>query len=254
MPPKGNAPGIRATRIPLLQDLPTPIKVVLSLAILALGVGYDVALVNLYLTYNLTDGTPGLSVSDLKRAFYGKRDNTKLAVKIDGGSMAQFLTRAGDKEKILSWVQDGAAQEGHEKVVRPILNQNCVRCHNPAGLQRYAPLTSYEQVMAVAQIDRGESPQLWARVAHTHLQSIALVFLVLGGVFAFSSLSDRRKSIILILPFAALLVDFGSRFTARYFPDVVYLMTLSGAAMPLLFAFMAAVSLYEMWWKPRTIE
>ena len=232
-----------------LRDFPAPLKLVISLTLMVLGLGYLIATVNLYLTYSLTDGEPGLTPGDLKRAFYGNRDNTKLAGKINGGSMQQFLPKTGEKEKVLSWIQDGADREGYDRTVRPILVENCVRCHNPNGLQRFAPLTSYEQVMAVTQIDRGEPVSLWARVAHTHIQSIGLIFLVLGSVFSLTSLPSRWKVTIVVLPFVALLVDFGTRFLARYVPEIVYLMLVSGAAIGVLFAVMILVPLYEMWIK-----
>jgi len=232
-----------------LKNLPTPLKLVVSLALVILGLGYLIAMVNLYLTYSLTDGEPGLTPNDLRRAFYGNRDNTKLAAKINGGSMEQFLPKVGDKEKVLTWIQDGASQAGYEKTVQPILQENCVRCHNPEGLQRFAPLTTYEQVMVVTQIDRGEPVSLWARVAHTHIQSIGIIFLILGLVFSLTELSERWKVIIVVAPFAALLVDFGARFLAKYFPAVVYLMMLSGAAIGALFGIMVLVPLYEMWMK-----
>jgi len=230
-----------------LRDLPAAQKLLLTLFLVTIGAGYGVALVNLYLTYHLTDGEPGLSLADLRRAFYGNRENTKLASKIDGGSMAQFLPRAGDKEKILSWIQDGASEEAYQRVIRPILQQNCVRCHNPAGLQRFAPLTSYEEVMAVAQIDRGEPPQLWARVAHTHIQSIGLLFFVLAGLFSFTQVRERVKVAVIVLPFLVLLADFGLRFLIKYEPRLVYLMAASGALMGLLFAALIVVPLHEMW-------
>jgi hypothetical protein len=233
-----------------LRSLPLPQRLVLSLTLVVLGIGYLIAVYNLYLTYSLTDGEPGLTVSDLRRAFYGNRDNTKLASKIDGGSMAQFLPRSGEKEKILTWIQDGASREGYEKTVQPILAANCLRCHNPQGLQRFAPFTSYEEVMAVTQIDRGEPVQLWARVAHTHIQSIGLIFLVLGGIFSFTSWKDRWKVVVITLPFFALLVDFGTRYLAKYVPQVVYVMMASGAVIGLMFGLMTLVPLYEMWVSP----
>ncbi|MBI1745913.1 MAG: hypothetical protein HYR55_04905 [Acidobacteria bacterium] len=237
-----------------LAQFPTPIKMAISFAIITLGLGYIVALMNLYLTYNLTDGEPGLSVMDLKRAFYGNRDNTRLAAKIHGGSMEQFLTRPGDKEKILTWIQDGASEDTYEKVVKPILMQNCVRCHNPEGLQRFRPLTRYEEVMEVVKIDRGEPVGLWARVAHTHLQSIGLIFLVLGLVFSFTSVSDRLKIIMVSTPFVALVMDFGTRFLAKYYPNLVYLMMVSGGLIGLSFAIMILWPLYEMWIKRQIIK
>lgn len=232
-----------------LAHLPIPQRLVVSLVLIVFGVGYLIAMYNLYLTYNLTDGEPGLTVSDLRRAFYGRRDNTKLASKIDGGSMSQFLTKPGDKEKILTWIQDGTEQSGYDAVVRPILQENCIRCHNPNGLQRFAPLTSYEEVMTVAQIDRGEPVALWARVAHTHVQSIGLIFFVLAGAFSFTSLKPAMKNLIIVLPFVLLLADFGARFLAKFVPGIVYLMLASGAGMGLLFLVMILVPLYEMWLK-----
>ena len=62
-----------------------------------------VSVFNLYLTYNLADGKPGLTAEDLRRSFYGQRNQTLLAAKIDGGSMEQFLPVPGHKESILSW-------------------------------------------------------------------------------------------------------------------------------------------------------
>jgi hypothetical protein len=163
--------------------------------------------------------------------------------------MEQFLPVSGEKEKILSWIQDGAARPGFEQTVQPILKDNCVRCHNPEGLQRFAPLTSYEEVMVVTQIDRGEPVSLWARVAHTHLQSIGLIFLVLGTAFCFTSVPAKIKAAVVVAPFLALVVDFGARFLAKYAPVTVYLMLASGAVIGLLFATMVVVPLYEMWLK-----
>ncbi len=232
-----------------LRQLPRPLKFTVSLTLIVLGVGYIIALGNLYLTYHLTDGEAGLTPDDLKRAFYGDRSNTRLAVKIDGGSMEQFLPVPGDKEKILSWIQDGADEDGYEEVVTPILTKNCLRCHNPKGVSSFRPLTSYEEVLKVTEIDRGEPAQLWARVAHSHIQSIGLIFLVLGSVFSFTSLRESIRTSVIIIPFVALLVDFGTRFLAKYNPELVFVMMAAGAVVGLSFAVMILYPLYEMWLK-----
>lgn len=236
-------------KLPVLSRMTLPWKALLSLTVMVMGVGYLIALANLYLTYHLTDGEPGLTPSDLRRAFYGNRTNTKLASKIDGGSMSQYLKKAGDKEKVLSWIQDGADAAGYEKTVKPILAANCTRCHNPNGLQRFAPLTNYEEVMAVTQVDRGEPIHLWARVAHTHIQSIGLIFFVLGLIFCLTSLSDATKTAVIVAPFFLLVIDFGARFLARYWPGTIFIMMGAGAALGLCFAAMIVYPLYEMWLK-----
>ncbi|MCI0418236.1 MAG: hypothetical protein L0387_41440 [Acidobacteria bacterium] len=230
-----------------LSRLPVAVKIALSLSIIMLGIGYLIALLNLYLTYSMTDGERGLTPNDLRRAFYGNRDNTRLAAKIHGGSMEQFLTIPGEKEKVLSWIQDGAEEPKFQAAVKPILDENCIRCHSEAGVASFRPLTSYTEVMTVTEIDRGEPVGLWARVAHTHIQSIGLIFLVLGLAVAFTSISELLKQILVTLPFVALISDFGARALTKYFPSLVYVVMAMGALMGLSFAVMVLLPLYEMW-------
>jgi hypothetical protein len=232
-----------------LRQLPFLFRLILSLFVVTLGAGYLVALLNLYLTYAMTDGDPKLTPEDLRRAFYGNRNNTRLAAKIDGGSMEQFLTRPGDKEKILSWIQDGASKIGYEDMVRPITAEFCIRCHSPGRVSSFRPLTSYEEVLTVTQIDRGEPVGLWARVAHTHIQSFALIFLCLGSLFAFTSFSGRVKAFVVLLPFGAIMLDFGGRLLAHTMPAFVFAVMAGGALLGLSFAVMILVPLWEMWLK-----
>jgi hypothetical protein len=234
-----------------LTDLNLPMQCVVSLTLLALSAGYGVALLNLYFTYSTVDGKAGLTPEDLIRSLSSPRGRTLLAAKIDGGSMEQFLRDPLHKARILNWIQDGAGREQFEADVAPILKQNCVGCHNPSGLMYLQPLDSYEAVQPITQVDRGEPVPIWARVAHTHLQAIGLVFFVVGGIFAGTSLGDRTKTVVVVLPFVSLLADFGARFLARYHSGFVYLMMAAGAVGGLAFAAMVAVSLFEIWWRPR---
>jgi hypothetical protein len=232
-----------------LRHLPLPLKLLTSIFLIVLGIGYLISMINLFLTYNLTDGEPGLTVNDLKRAFYGDRNNTRLAAKIDGGSMEQYLPVPGEKEMILSWIQDGAHSDEFEDRVLPILIRNCVRCHSIGGVSSFRPLTTYDEVITVTKVDRGEPPMLWARVAHTHILSIGIIFFCLGIVFSLTSYKDTIKTVAVSLPFVALLVDFASRFLAKYWPGLVYLMMMTGAILGLSLAVMILIPLYEMWLK-----
>ncbi len=231
-----------------LGELPKVTRVVITLFVLLIGIGYLVALLNLYLTYSMVDGHPGVTAEDLKRAFYGNRNNTLLAAKIDGGSMAQFLPDSKEKARILSWIQDGAGFTS----VQPVFNQNCVRCHNPSGISSFRPLTSYEQVQPVTKVDRGEPLPTWARVAHVHLQSLALVYLALGLIFSLCGVPEKLKLAAVSTPFVAVLADFGARALAHYWPSMVYVVMIAGALMGLSTGMMILGVLYEMWlWKPR---
>ena len=163
--------------------------------------------------------------------------------------MEQFLTIPGEKEKILSWIQDGAEESKYNEVVKTILDETCIRCHSEAGVASFRPLTTYSEVMTVTEIDRGEPVGLWARVAHTHIQSIGLIFLVLGLAVAFTSIPELWKQILVTLPFLALISDFGARALTKYFPSFVYVVMGMGAIMGLSFAVMVLLPLYEMWFK-----
>ena len=219
------------------------------MALLVLAAGYAVAIANLYFTYSMMDGRAGVTVEDMKRAFHGPRTVTRLAAKIDGGSMEQYLPNPLNKAKILNWIQDGTSRETFDKEISLILSENCWRCHNPNGFMYKQPLQTHEQVLEVTQVDRGEPTPVWARVAHTHLQSIALIFFLVGGVFAATSLPEGVKALIIVSPFAALVVDFGSRFLARYHSGFVYPMMAAGAVAALAFATMVLLSLYQIWWR-----
>jgi hypothetical protein len=230
-----------------LADLPRVPRVVLTLFVLMAGIGYAVAVLNLYFSYSDVDGKAGLTPDDLKRSFYGQRDKTVLAATINGGSMEQYLQSPTDKGKILSWIQDGATKEGFERDVQPVLNRSCTRCHSATGSASFRALTTYEEVQAVTQIDRGESLPIWARVAHTHLQAIGLIFLALGLLYAFCPIRENLKLVVVCTPFLMLGVDFGTRALARIWPNMVYAMIISGALMGLATAVMIVSILYELW-------
>jgi hypothetical protein len=234
-----------------LAQLPRVPRVVLTLFVLMAGIGYGVAMLNLYYTYAPVDGKSPLTADDLKRSFFGQRDKTVLAATINGGSMEQYLQDPNDKGRILSWIQDGAPREPYEQAVAPVFQRSCVRCHSDTGSASFRPLTTFEEVQAVTKIDRGESLPIWARVAHTHLQAIALIFLALGLLFAFSPFPEKVKLAVVITPFLMLLVDFGSRALARIWPSMVYVMMISGGLMGLATAVMILVILYELWFGKR---
>lgn len=228
-----------------LRDLSVELKCAIVFFVLLLSAGYGVAILNIHYTYEMVDGEPGLTAEDLRRSFYGRRNVTRLAAKIDGGSMEQFLTTPGDREKVLNWIQDGASEEEFKRVVSPILAQNCWRCHNPQGFMYSRPLQTFDQVQMMTVIDRGEPVPVWTRVAHTHLQSLALIFFGLGALFALTALPRSIKLPVLVVPFVAVFVDFGARFLARYHPSLVYVVMGTGALAGACFGIMGVTILYE---------
>lgn len=95
------------------------------------------------------------------------------------------------------------------------------------------PLTSFDAVKTVTVTDRGEPIGLWARVAHTHLMSLAVVFFCLSVIFSFCGVGQKMKAFFMPLPFLALFLDFGARAMIKYVPAFVYVMAFAGALMGL---------------------
>lgn len=236
-----------------LTELSLLLKIVFTLFIVMIGIAYLVSVLNLYLTYHLTDGKPGLSIDDLRRSFYGQRNRSLLAAKIDGGSMEQFLPFPGEKETILSWLQDGVSREGYENI-KHIFEDRCVTCHTLDGLMSRRPLTMFEEVEEVTVVDRGEPISLWARVAHTHLMSLAVIFLCLSVIFSFCGVGQKMKAFFMPLPFLALFLDFGARALIKYVPSFVYVMAAAGALMALSMMVLTLGPLYEMWIRGRKVS
>jgi hypothetical protein len=222
---------------------------VLSLFVVLVVIGYLVALLNMYLTYSPVDGKPGLSTDDLKRALYGNRTNTILGTVISGGSMEQYLQNPDDKGRILSWIQDGARESEFAKV-QPVFTQSCTRCHSATGSASFRPLSNFKEVVAVTQVDRGETLPTWARVAHTHLQALALIYLVLGILFVLCNLPSAVRIAGAVTPFIALLADFGTRALVPIWPSMISGMMLAGSLMGLATATMSLGILWELWRKP----
>ena len=104
----------------------------------------------MYYTHNARDGHLGLSVQDVVISYYGSHDQTRLAAAINGGPMEQNLKSPADKQAILNWLKSGKSEDRYKDVIAPILNRNCVVCHNPESNPTLPNLTSYEGVMEVA--------------------------------------------------------------------------------------------------------
>src|SRR5262249_6020639 len=147
-----------------------------------IGAGYLSSVAHLYFTYSGADGKPGLSPDDVRIQLAGRRDRTLIESKIAGGSMEKFIPDRAERTRILNWVHGGATAATFGQV-QPIFTQRCVGCHNPEGPSKFRPLTNFQEVAAVAQVDKGETPAGWARVAHIHLQSLSVIYLLLGLIF-----------------------------------------------------------------------
>ena len=83
---------------------------------------------------------------------------------------------------------------------------------------------------------------------HAHVNSFAMISLIIGFIFYFNSIiSNRFKLFLMIEPFLSTIITFSSIWIMRYLNDsFVYLVMISSMLMYLCWSIMIIVSLYEI--------
>jgi hypothetical protein len=111
-------------------------------------------------------------------------------------------------------------------------------------------LTTYEEVVKVAQIDTGPTLGQLAQVSHVHIFGISMIVLLTGGIFALSGIPVKWRLPIIVLPFFAMWADIGSWWATKYEPVFAYVVLIGGGLMGLALALQILISLWEMWFAP----
>jgi len=83
---------------------------------------------------------------------------------------------------------------------------------------------------------------------HNHIISLTFIFIIVGGIFFFSSIiTGKAKYFLIIEPFFSILVTFGGIWFIRFgFPFFSYIVIFSGILMYLSFFIMVTSILYEL--------
>ncbi|MDD1621506.1 MAG: hypothetical protein LUQ11_08485 [Methylococcaceae bacterium] len=228
------------------SDISISERILNSLFLLTIAIGYLFSLGQVYFTHQGRDGQPGLSIADVAIAYHGSPDQTRLAAAING-PMAGNLKSPADKEIILDWIDSGAQHGIYESQVAPVLQRDCLGCHSPASGVKVPPLTSYEEVVKLTEADRGASIPSLVRVSHIHLFGIAFILFFVGKLFIYCDMPVWLKRLTIGIPFLSMLVDIFAWYLTRETPAFAYLLVVSGALMGLSLNFQIALCLYQMW-------
>ena len=230
-----------------LATLSRPMRALFTCFLLTIGIGYIAALFYLFLVDVDPHRKMGMSTAEgISMKYHGKEGSTRLEAAL-AGTMSDRASPA-DKQAILDWVKRGA-NEADFATVKPLFEKTCVACHSTKSGFPIPPLTSYEEVRKIAEVDTGEGVGQLARVSHVHLFGISLIFLLTGGIFALSEVSVRPRVAILILPYVAIWADIGSWWMTKYLPIFSWVVLVGGGIMGLMLATQILVSLWEMWFK-----
>ncbi|MEQ1638378.1 MAG: hypothetical protein ABL903_17000 [Methylococcales bacterium] len=227
------------------KDISVSERILNTVFLLTLGLGYMVALTNLYYTHQGHDGKPGLSIEDVIINYHGSENQTRLGSAIVG-VMEPNLKYKSDKEVILRWIQNGADEPEYTEKVAPILNRDCILCHSPAANPSLPDLTNYKGAAEVAHSGGVTLPRL-IRVSHIHLFGIAFILFFIGKIFLLCDINVIVKRVAVVIPFAAMLLDVISWFITKSIPSFAYVVVASGALMGLSMGLQIIISVYQMW-------
>jgi hypothetical protein len=128
-----------------------------------------------------------------------------------------------------------------------------------ASLAPEMPMThmGHGQLSAEREIDLGQLSQaakVWIRTplliqtSHTHLFGQTLIAGLLGGIFLLSSLGERKKAVIVALPFIGTILDIVGMWLTRFvWPPLGILVLLGGSTFALGYLLITMIAVYELW-------
>ena len=200
------------------SQLPPSTRALYSAVLLVLGLAYLFGGIYLYHTYaGRAGGNPMvLSHRDIAVAYGGNREASRLESALNG-PMREMLP-ADETGPVLAWIHAGADRTAYERTIRPTFEQRCVSCHDGSN-PHLADLSSYDKVRSLTRRDTGTNIFTLVRVSHIHLFGLTMVFFILGSIFSHAHL--RRtwlKSVIIVMPFAALVLDIGAWYLTKLLP------------------------------------
>ena len=124
---------------------------------------------------------------------------------------------------------------------------------NPSGIaERYRGSESMgvdiEQLPAEREIQFEKSASEMLNITHTHILSLGMLFLLVGGIFSLATgIPPALKTFLVIEPFVSLLLTFGGMYLLRYHhPAWGWMIAASGALMTVCFYAMIAISLHQL--------
>lgn len=228
------------------SELPYSLRVLYTAALLVLGMAYLFAGIYLFHSYSGKDGNPlTLSYQDVVTAYSGSGKDSRLESALRG-PMRSML--ADDEiDVIVTWVREGADRIKYDTGIKPTLDKRCMTCHDGSN-PHLANLSSYDNLKKMTERDTGTGIFTLVRVSHIHLFGITFIFFIVGVVFSHAYVRPVWfKCTVVALPFICLALDISSWYFTKLYHPFAWVVIIAGAVMGLSFAFMWAVSMYQMW-------
>lgn len=232
-----------------LRGLPVTIRLLFSCFLITIGIGYIFALIFLFLLEIRPHQSMGMGlIQGTIDKYYGARSETRLETALKG-SMAEMISPE-QREALIQWARQGGPEKGYENI-RLSLEGYCISCHNPDSGFPVPPLTTYDEVRDLTEMDSGSSIRTLARVSHVHLFGLSFIFLLTGMIFALSEINKRFQLVVVAMPFVAIWIDVGSWWVTKFQPLFAYTVIVGGVLMGFALGTQLMISFWEMWFRKK---
>jgi hypothetical protein len=229
--------------------LPMSLRVLFTMVLLVLGCGYSMAMIQVWVTHVGLDGKSYLTEQDLIIAYSGNKEGSKIETALHGPM--KDMAPPEQKQIIYNWVHAGATEDEYNAKVKPILEEHCTVCHNPATNPQLPNLTDYEGVSKVATHDTGMTIPTLVRVSHIHLFGITFIFFITGFIYTHAYVRPMWfKCVVIAVPFLSLVADVAAWYLTKVWEGFAWAVILGGLFYGLAFTIQWVTSMWQMWfWK-----
>lgn len=227
-------------------------KLLYTSFLLLVGLGYLMAMSYLYVTHQMNDGKPGLSITDVANSYYGNRSGTRLEAAIRG-PMAGNISD-DDRDVMVAWLKDGAEEEHFAKDIKPILDKTCLACHVQSSGMNIPDLSTYPGIHKFAEVDTGMSMASLLKLSHIHLFGISLLLFMLGSIFIQAEVNVWFKRWLVVSPMLAVFVDVVSWFLTKMDSHYAIIVIAAGGILGISMALQILISLYQIWTLKRPVH
>lgn len=220
-------------------------KLLYTSFLLLIGLGYLMAMAYLYVTHEMNDGKPGLSVEDVAYSYYGNRSGTRLEAAIRGPMAGNISIE--DRDIMVAWLKDGAEEEHFDKDIKPILQKTCLACHVQSSGMNLPDFSTYAGIHKYAEVDTGMSMTSLLKLSHIHLFGISLLLFMLGSIFIQTEVNVWFKRFLVVSPMLAVFVDVLSWYLTKWDSHYAVIVIAAGGMLGLSMSLQILLSLYQIW-------
>ena len=164
-------------------------------------------------------------------------------------SMYDYVSDDEDIDRTEAWIAEGRSETTYNEVVKPFLENDCVKCHSTSSTMSDAaphmPMTNYAEVLVYT--ERGKSWRHLAATVHTHLFGIGLLLLATSWLFSYAGLRRSVTVGLVGVGFIGLWLDVGGWVAAKFTASAALSIFIGGGMTAGALAAMAGLTLVAIW-------